>query len=154
MQDKHIQRDRHRIDRHNNYMTKSFKIDEQQIPYFLAVCHILHSIITQNHVTNGQTDQPTNARMDRHDHLQRFVVPSKTLSKVPSNELQCYHNIQRQSVVQSLFDGVRSTMSWPRLDLLTQYTYIYFFQTYRTMLMYYCKTKKGKTTTTTWIGLL
>ena len=44
MQDKDIQRDKHRIDRHIYSMTKSFKIDEWQIPRYLAVCHIRPSV--------------------------------------------------------------------------------------------------------------
>ena len=44
MQDEDKQRDRHRIDRHIYSMTKSFKIDEWQIPRYLAVCHIRPSV--------------------------------------------------------------------------------------------------------------
>ena len=40
MQGRDIHRDRHRIESHTYSITKSFRIDEKQIPRYLAVCHI------------------------------------------------------------------------------------------------------------------
>ena len=50
---KNIQKDRIRIDRHTDSMTKSFKIGGQQIPCYLAVCHIQTYLDTEHNMKHS-----------------------------------------------------------------------------------------------------